>query len=198
MSDDSRYGLLVRLIKEANTDDPNVILVDGVSMPREQAYAEKHLEWLLVIQPEASEWLRIAVQTQHICRWKIPRGEFPMNRAGYLRWREELKRFHARLSGELMAQAGYNEVAVRRVQDLNLKKGLKVDPECQALEDALCLTFLELGFDDLIAKHDEDKLVSVVAKTAAKMSPEALSATSAISFSSTARRILGRALAPGS
>ncbi|WP_332912350.1 DUF4202 family protein [Algoriphagus boritolerans] len=42
--------------------------------------------------PEASEHLKIAARAQHIGRWRIQRSAYPMDRTGYLTWREELKK----------------------------------------------------------------------------------------------------------
>jgi hypothetical protein len=107
-----------------------------------------------------------------------------------LKWREDLKRFHAQRAGELMAQVGYSAEEIERVQSLNLKKQLKSDAECQTLENALCLTFLELGFDDLIAKYEDDKILSIVQKTAAKMSESGREQIGSIQFSEAGQRIL--------
>jgi len=186
----TKYAAVVKLIDQSNAGDPTSIEYQGRSQPKEQLYASRHLAWVLSLQPAASELLCIAAQTQHICRWESPRSDYPMNRAGYLRWREDLKRFHAQRAGELMAQVGYSQEEIERVQSLNLKKQLKSDPECQTLEDALCLTFLELGFDDLIAKYEDEKILSIVQKTAAKMSAAGRAQIGSISFSDAGQRIL--------
>jgi hypothetical protein len=39
----------------------------------------------------------------------------PQGRAGYLRWREDLKKFHARTVVGLMREAGYSEAAQAKV-----------------------------------------------------------------------------------
>jgi hypothetical protein len=185
-----KYAAVIQLIDAANAADPVSIEYQGTSCPKEVVYAEKHLEWVLALDPDASECLRIAARAQHICRWEIPRSDYPMNRISYLRWREDLKKFHAQRAGELMEQVGYEDVDVDAVQALNLKKNLSKDTECQTLEDALCLTFLELGFDDLIARHDETKILGVVKKTAAKMSDAGRALIGTISFSKAGQNIL--------
>ncbi|CAA6678532.1 MULTISPECIES: DUF4202 domain-containing protein [unclassified Lentimonas] len=186
----TKYAAVVKLIDQANAGDPTLIDYKGERQPKELLYASRHLAWVLNLQPDASELLCIAAQTQHICRWESPRSDYPMNRAGYLKWREDLKRFHAQRAGELMAEVGYSADAIERVQSLNLKKQLKADPECQTLEDALCLAFLELGFDDLIAKYEDEKILSIVQKTAAKMSEAGRAQISTIPFSEAGQRIL--------
>ena len=187
-----KYAAVVKLIDLANAADPTSIDCNGVNQPKELLYASRHLAWVYRLRPDASELLRIAAQTQHICRWEMPRADYPMNRAGYLKWREDLKRFHSQRAGELMAQVGYGAEEIERVQSLNLKKQLKTDAECQTLEDALCLAFLELGFDDLIAKYDDEKILSIVQRTAVKMSEAGRAFIGTIRFSEAGQRILAQ------
>jgi hypothetical protein len=188
----THYATVIALIDAANAGDPTSIEYQGKSYPKEVLYAEHHLAWVLRLEANASECLRIAAKTQHICRWESPRSNYPMDRTGYLKWREDLKRFHAERAGELMAEAGYDEAQIERVKSLNLKKQLKTDTDCQTLEDALCLTFLELGFDDLIAKYDDDKILSIVTKTAVKMSDAGKALIRTIPFSEAGQRILSQ------
>ncbi|MBT4758146.1 MAG: DUF4202 domain-containing protein [Opitutae bacterium] len=188
----TKYTSVIELIDQANAADPNTIAYQGENYPKEELYAKRHLAWVLRLQPDAAESLRIAAKTQHICRWESPRSNYPMNRVGYLKWREDLKRFHAERAGMLMAVAGYNAESIERVQSLNLKKGIKTDADCQTLEDALCLSFLELGFDDLIAKYAEDKVLSIVRKTAVKMSEAGRALIGTIKFSEPGQQILAQ------
>lgn len=188
----TKYAAVIALIDQANAGDPTSLNYQGESYPKEVLYAERHLAWVLQLQADASECLRIAAKTQHICRWESPRSDYPMNRAGYLKWREDLKRFHAERAGALMTEAGYDAESIERVQSLNLKKQMKTDADCQTLEDALCLTFLELGFDDLIAKYDEAKILSIVQKTAVKMSEAGRALIGTIQFSEKGQEILAQ------
>ena len=96
-----------------------------------------------------------------------------MTRPGYLKWRADLKKFHAQKAGEILREAGYDENAIRRVQDLNLKKNFPDDPETRALEDALCLVFLQFQFADLAAKTAEDKTINALQKSWQKMTDAA-------------------------
>ncbi len=47
-------------------------------------------------------------------RWTSARDSYPQGRAGYLKWREELKKFHARTVTEIMGQAGYPEESLAK------------------------------------------------------------------------------------
>ncbi len=188
----TKYAAVIALIDQANAADPVSIEHQGESQPKEVLYADHHLAWVLRLQPEAAECLRIAAKTQHICRWEIPRADYPMDRAGYFKWRNDLKHFHAERAGALMTEAGYDAESIERVQSLNLKQQIKSDADCQTLEDALCLTFLELGFDDLIAKSDEAKILSIVQKTAVKMSDAGKELIGTIQFSEQGEHVLAQ------
>jgi hypothetical protein len=150
---------------------------------------------VLKLEPEASESLRLAARCQHLCRWMIPRESQPMTRAGYLRWRAELKEFHARRSGEILRAVGYGEEMIGRVGDLNLKKNFPADAESRVLEDALCLVFLEFQFADLAGRTDEGKMINATKKVWQKMTPAARERALELPMSARERRLLERALA---
>ena len=168
----SRFDEAIRRFDAANAADPNHELVDGVPHPRELLYAHRLTDWVLRLRPDASEALRLAARGQHLRRWESPRDRYPMDRAGYLRWRADLKKFHAEQSGAILREVGYGDDVIARVQALNLKKDLGKDPDCQVLEDALCLVFLQFQFTDLAAKTDDEKLVNAIKKSWAKMSAQ--------------------------
>ncbi|MDA2934382.1 DUF4202 domain-containing protein [Acidobacteria bacterium AH-259-D05] len=157
-------------IDRFNSQDPRQEIVDGVAYPQELIYSKRLTEWVLKLDPQPSEVLRIAARGQHICRWTIPRENYPMGRGGYLRWRQALKSFHAEKVGEILQEVGYEEDFIQRAKRLILKKNLKKDADTQTLEDALCLVFLETQFVDLMEKTPEDKMKVIVRKTWKKMS----------------------------
>ena len=127
-------------------------------------------ERLMDFHPNASEEVQIASKAQHICRWKIARESYPMDRVGYLKWREDLKKFHAKTTAEILEKAGYDQEFIARVSFLIEKKLLKKDEETQLLEDVICLVFLEYYLDPFVQKHDTEKLKNIILKTWNKMS----------------------------
>src|SRR3974390_1587887 len=135
----ARFSEAIRRFDEENGRDPNIVNWEGVDNPHELLYAKRLTDWVLRLYPEASEPLLLAARCQHICRWMIPRSTYEMTRSGYLLWRTDLKRFHARKSAEILREVGYDDATIARVGDLNLKKQFGHDPDCQVLEDALCL-----------------------------------------------------------
>ena len=193
-TDPNRFESALRRFDEENSFDPNMEHADGVSRPRELVYAQWLSDWVLKLSPEASEALRLAARSQHLCRWEVPRSKYPMTRAGYLQWREGLKKFHAEKSGKILREVGYSEAIVERVQSLNLKKTFPQDPETRVLEDALCLVFLERQFSELASKTDEDKMINVLQKSWKKMTPAAQKFALELSYGPTEKRLLEKAL----
>ncbi len=193
-ADPHRLETALRRFDEENSRDPNRELVGGNSYPRERIYAQWLTDWVLRLQPEASEELRLAARCQHLCRWMIPRDDYPMTRAGYLRWREALKKLHAHKAGEILREVGYPENVIARVQDLNLKKHFPEDPESRVLEDALCLVFLERQFAPLARKSTDEKMINALQKAWKKMSPAAQALAKTLSHGPRETELLERAL----
>jgi hypothetical protein len=148
MTESQRFARAIQRFDEENARDPNMEIADGVACPRELVYAERLTDWVLKLKPDASDALRLAARCQHICRWTIPRDTYERTKAGYLRWRAELKKFHAQKAGEILREVGYPDEIVTRVQALNLKKDFPQNPDSRVLEDALCLVFLRYQFAD--------------------------------------------------
>jgi hypothetical protein len=176
----ARFTAAIAGIDAVNAEDPSSEDHDGGSSPAALLYGQRMSAWLLRIEPDASEVLRLAARAQHIARWRIPRSDFPEGREGYLAWRARLAVFHGETAGAVLRDAGYDEDAVARLKVLLQKRGLKRDAEIQALEDAACLVFLENYFAAFAAKHPDDKVIDILKKTAAKMSPRGLSAAAGL------------------
>lgn len=190
-----RFDEALRRFDDENSRDPNVVSVDVESQPYELLYSKWVTDWVRRLCPSPSEALLLAARCQHICRWMIPRKSHPMTRAGYLKWRADLKQFHAQKSAGILRETGYEEDVVARVGELNLKKNLASDPECQVLEDALCLVTLQHQLTDLIDKTEPDKMVGILQKTWKKMSPAARTEALALQFSERETALLQRVLA---
>lgn len=178
----------------ANSDDPNRDEIDGQLQPRELIYAQRMSTQLAQFCPDASIDLQLAARCQHICRWKIPRSDYPMDRQGYKRWRADLALFHGETAGNILAQQGYDETVINRVKDLLLKRGLKRDDEVQILEDVICLVFIQHYLADFASKHDEAKLLDIIRKTWNKMSEKGHGAALALPLSNDLLKLIGKAL----
>lgn len=178
----------------ANQQDPNKELVNGVTVAKEWIYAQRMSARLHVFCDMPSEVLQLAARAQHICRWKIPRDQYPMDRSGYKKWRLDLAVFHGETAGKIMVEQGYDSETIERVKDLLLKRGLKRDDEVQALEDVICLVFLEFYLDDFAAKHDEAKLIDIIQKTWNKMSEKGQAAALKLPLSDAMLQLVTKAL----
>jgi hypothetical protein len=195
-ADVPRFVAAIRRFDEENARDPNIDSIDGAEHPRELLYARRLTEWVLKLRPDASEELRLATRCQHLCRWMVPRNSYPTTKAGYLRWREELKKFHAQKAGGILRAVGYPEAVIVRVQELNLKKHFPHDPESRVLEDALCLVFLEHQLSDLAAKTTAEKVVNALRKSWDKMTPAARAEALRLPYRPREKALLEQALAP--
>jgi hypothetical protein len=196
-ADQARFDDAIRRFDDENAQDPNVQFNNGLPAPRELVYARWLTDWVNRLCPQASEALRLAARCQHLRRWAIPRESYPMTRAGYLKWRQDLKQFHADKAGEILRETGYPDEIVARVQSLNLKKGLPHDAETQVLEDALCLVFLEKQLDELAAKTADDKVVNALRKSWGKMSAAGRERALTLPLSERAKALVNQALAVG-
>jgi hypothetical protein len=136
----------------------------------ELLYAQRMTAWLDRLEPQASEALRLATRAQHLVRWEIPRESFPMDRAGYHRWRTTLYDAQADRAAEVLREVGYDAGTIARVRSLIRKEAIKQDAESQTLEDVVCLVFLENYFAEFARDHDEEKLVTILRRTWKKMS----------------------------
>lgn len=171
------YERIVALIDDANAEDPRQDMdYDGKSVPRELLYGRRMSEMIERYAPEADDAQKISVRAQHIQRWKTPRDSYPMTRDGYLQWRTGLYKFHAETVGGLMQEAGYDAATIERVKQAVGKRGLKVNPDTQMLEDVTDLVFIEhymLEFAGQHPEYSEEKWLDIIRKTWKKMSPRA-------------------------
>ena len=193
---DTRLARAIASVDEANADDPNLIVVDGVEQPKEHAHAELMTQWVRALDPDADDAQLIAARAHHLRRWEVPRSSYPDGRVGYLRWRNTLRRRHADAVAEILSDIGYDEVFIDRVCGIVRKEGLGRDAAVQTHEDALCLVFLQTQLDALIDSLGEDETVEVVRKSMAKMSDPAISRAAGLALSPRGLAVLERASTP--
>lgn len=194
----SASGRLARAIEAldaANAEDPTQLELDGERRPKELAHAELATRWVRRLRPDAGEELLLAARGHHLRRWAVPRSSAPAGRAGYLRWRADLKQRHAEDVSTILRDAGYDDAVVQRVGAIVRREGLRRDPEAQALEDALCLVFLETQYEDLRDRMDGAQMENVLRRSWRKMSPAARELALALPLSEEGRALVERALA---
>eukprot|EP00775_Hariotina_reticulata_P011050 gene11050-11205_t len=194
-----RLQQVLDAIDALNEQDPRRVTWQGKDWPYELAYSHWLTDWVLQLEPEPSEVLRIVARGQHVERWKSPRSGYPDGKTGYFQWRENLKASHAATVTQLMQEAGYDEASQSKVTRFILKKDLKKDPENQAglevVEDALCLVFLQHQFAELLEKEGPDKMVSIVQKTWGKMGDKGREAALKLNLPDDQADVVARALA---
>lgn len=183
------------LFDNYNKQDPNTVSWEGVTYPAEFFYALQLHNWVKKLQPNASEALLLASRCQHIGRWKIARNNYPMNKAGYYKWRTELAKFHADTATDFLLQAGYDDATIKQVAKILLKQQLKTDPDVQTMEDALCLVFLQYQYNDFIAKHEDEKVIRILQKSWNKMNKAGRDAAVTLPMTGRGQALLAKALA---
>lgn len=184
----------IEQIDHINAQDPNTEHYKGEEFPKELLYSQRMSETLNSFKPQASEALKIAARAQHIARWKIDRLTYPMDRVGYLRWREDLKKMHATMTSEILEKIGYESKFIEEVSNLIRKKMLKKNADAQCLEDVVCLIFLIYYFDDFAQKHSEEKLIDILQKTWIKMSEKGQATALELSLSDRSKSLIQKAL----
>lgn len=191
----SRLDDAFAAIDAANGEDPNRVLDRGRERPAELVYGERMSAALARLYPEASDALRLAARAQHIRRWRVPRSDYPADRAGYHRWRNDLKTRHAVWAGEILTACGYSGGEIARIGTLIRKEHLKSNSDAQALEDVACLVFLEHYCAGFAAKHDAAKISEILRKTWAKMSEHGRQFALASDLPAEVRALIAHALA---
>ncbi|WP_158849301.1 DUF4202 domain-containing protein [Algibacter sp. L1A34] len=190
----TRFETAIALIDKKNAEDVNTYSVSGMEYPKELLYSQRMSRTLLQFDSNASKALQIAARAQHICRWKSARNEYPMDRAGYLKWRQDLKQMHAELTSDILKEVGYDDEFIDRVKAIVLKKLIKKNKESQTIEDVICLVFLDFYFDEFAAKHSDEKIIDILQKTWKKMSDEGHAEALKIKFSEKSLALVKQAI----
>ena len=193
--DTQKLDAAFKLFDAYNSKDPKQYKCNGAIFPQELFFAVHVYEWVKKLDPDTSEPLLLASRCQHIGRWEVPRESYPAGKAGYLNWRSNLAKYHAEKASHILNDVGYDSGTIQRVQQIVLKQQIKIDPEVQTMENALCLVFLQFEYEDFIKKHDDQKLIRILQKSWGKMSEPGRNAALTLSFSEKGTELINRALA---
>jgi hypothetical protein len=193
----ARFQEAIAHFDAENAKDPYSETVGSEPVPRELLYARRLTDWVLKLEPKASEALQLAARCQHIRRWEIPRGEFPADKAGYHRWRTKLKSFHAEVAEKILCTCGYDDAMIARVRELNLKTKFPADPDSRRLEDALCLVFLEFQLEEFAQRTEREKVVNALRKSWAKMTEQGRKAALSLALTGKAGELVAEAIRRG-
>jgi len=190
----SKFKTAIGLFDKANTNDPHTEISGGTVYPKELLYAIRMTEKLDQFEPNAPELIQLAVRCQHICRWEIPRDSYEMNKKGYLTWRRDLGKFHAKKAASILRDVGYDDKMIDKLTFLLQKKQLKKNHETQLLEDVICLVFLEHYFENFSEKYSNEKLIDILQKTWAKMSDKGHKSALELNLSKESSALIQKAL----
>jgi hypothetical protein len=192
----TKLAQAIILIDEANAADPRTETHNNESYPKEQIYGIRMMNWVETLNPDASDALKIAARAQHICRWEIPRNDYPEGKAGYYQWRTFLYGWHGERAGALMEQVGYDAEAIETMQAAMHKKNLRTNPDTQCLEDAAALVFLENHCVEFAERDDmdEEKMIKILQMTWGKMSETGRNAALNVVLPEEVMALVGKAL----
>lgn len=160
----------------------------------ELLYADRVEAWVARLLPEAGPFARLAGRCQHLERWASPREDYPMDRAGYLRWRRDLAARQGDRAAELAGAAGLPAEHCEHLRALAAKRAAKGDPLAQAMEDAACLVFLEHHALEFAAGHEPEKVIAILRKTWGKMSEQGQREALALNLHPAVADFVGQAL----
>lgn len=193
----ARFERAIAEIDGLNAADPRRDRVDDVDHPREIVYAERLSRCLASLYPDASELLCLAARAQHVCRWQIARQDYPQGRDGYQAWRLACREHHVALTTAVMQRCGYADPEIAHVAKIIRKQELKRDPDSQALENAVAVTFAAHYLSDFVASHgdyDDAKLQGILRKTMRKLDDKGRDAIKALSVSPAIARLVAASL----
>jgi hypothetical protein len=194
MKNEGNFKKAMDAFDHYNLKDPNQEIVNGQRVSKELAYAERMTNLLLQYNPESSEYLQLAARSQHIGRWEIARSSYPMDRKGYMQWRNKLKEHHIAIVEPILKNSGYDEPTIEKVKFLLLKKELTSNPDMQTLEDVICLVFLKYYVEEFVAKRTREKVVDILHKTIKKMSAKAIESAAEIPLSDNVKSMIHEAV----
>lgn len=190
----NKLALAFERFDSYNKQDPNEYIWERKASPQEYFLALRLYEYVLHLDPDASEELLLASRSQHIGRWEISRDQFPDGRSGYLEWRKVLAKHHADKASFILGELGYEPDVIERVQKLILKKKIKIDPDVQTLENGLCLVFLKYQYEDFFPKYSVDKMINILRKSLLKMDEKGRAEALNLKYSKEGYKLIQQAL----
>jgi hypothetical protein len=171
MQNEKRFAEAIRLIDQANAEDPRFDDIDGEPVPRELRFARCVSGWVEEIASDPSEELLLAARAHTLRRWRIPRDTYPRTSQGYHQWRGALALFHAEQARAILVSLAYPEAILDKVDAFITKKNWPADSEACVLEDADCLAFLETKLGRYACEWEEGRTVHILQAAFRKMTP---------------------------
>ncbi|KAF8072415.1 hypothetical protein HT031_000074 [Scenedesmus sp. PABB004] len=208
------------LIDAGNAEDPTKVQVDGESVPYRLAYSRWLSEWVLRLDPKASDELLILARGRSIQSWKladIKRDDYAPNTPGQRQWEVDRKKWLANRLLEAVKEAGYGEETCGLIEDVMLSRSLP-DPRdirkydllgplgmvnfrtlravvmLQTLADADALLFLDKNFAEMFNRMPADEVAAVCKRELSRLSQNGIITVLRQRWSPVQQRLLQRAL----
>lgn len=194
MTEEELLTIAISRIDQENRGDPNKERYEGIEYPKELLYSQRMTVELSMMAPDAGVPLRLAARAQHIGRWTSPRASYPMDRVGYLRWRTDLKKYHAERAESILRETGFDVKTIDRTKALIRKESLADDNETQILEDVICIVFLKYYLAQFAKSHEADKTIDILRKTWKKMSENGQNAALSLKLDPEEQSLINAAL----
>lgn len=177
-----------------NASDPSLEDFNGNLIPKSVLYGLRMSQCLDAYEPKAAIEVKLAARSQHIGRWEIARSKYPMDKKGYHTWRTTLAEHHANIAGKILKELSFEPELIEKVKFLLQKKDLKNNVNTQILEDTIFLVFVRFYLEEFAAKHEDDKVIEIIAKTLKKVSQRAIAKSSEIKVSPRMEKLIGKAI----
>jgi Domain of unknown function (DUF4202) len=192
-----RFDKAVAAIDAANNGDPTCVPTPDGDAPLAQLHGRLAFYWVQRLAPRADEAVLLAARAHHLRRWELDRHSYQDGRAGYLRWRRDQKQRHGRDVALILSAASYDAAFIERVQALIRRDELATDPDAQLVEDGACLAFMQTQLESLGARLEHDRLIDVLVRTLAKMSPPARRLVREVNLDDASQALIDEALNRG-
>lgn len=190
MITEKQYLQAANAIENVHQSDASTTYENEMEWAAELIYSERMLQILDKLEPNPSFELKLAAQCQHLERWIVNRGSYPMDRKGYHQWRKAVMDYQLGKTSEILTSVGISQEDITMVLDIISRKGVKHPYESQLIIDVSCVVFIKWYLDPFAEKHEQEKVVDILAKTAKRMSPKALEMVSTLTLSEGSARLL--------
>lgn len=190
MITEKQYLQAANAIENVHQSDASTTYENEMEWAAELIYSERMLQILDKLEPNPSFELKLAAQCQHLERWIVNRGSYPMDRKGYHQWRKAVMDYQLGKTSEILTSVGISQEDITMVLDIISRKGVKHPYESQLIIDVSCVVFIKWYLDPFAEKHEQEKVVDILAKTAKRMSPKALEMVSTLTLSEGSAKLL--------
>jgi len=190
----NKWGQIIKDIDEYNSRDPNREIFEDKMSNCEVVYSIRVTRWVQRLVESPSSELLVAARGAHIGRWEVPRKRYPEGLKGYYEWKTFLLQYHAEKVIEILKFYKIDPITITAISNIITRKNLKENSDAQALEDAVCLVFLEIQLLPLMAKTTEDKVINAIQKTWKKMSLRGQEMALSIELPKEAKQVIKKAL----